>query len=65
MLEKLERSLLAVKEDRNGLLEDFQVIRIAAQAALLLIEKYSIFTAESELYIIALGESCSQNVLST
>ncbi len=32
------------------------VLRIAAQAALLVVEKYSIFTSECEMYYIAIGK---------
>ena len=54
MLEAIEESMVAVQDDDA---EFPNVIRIAAQAALLLINKYSIFTNDCELYQIAIGMS--------
>ncbi|TFK41568.1 hypothetical protein BDQ12DRAFT_696742 [Crucibulum laeve] len=53
MLETLENSLIAVRDDdlNTGC---STVIRVAAQASLLLICKYSIFTTDCELYHIAI-----------
>lgn len=53
MLESLEESMLAIRDDSVNHLKN--VFRVAAQAALLLIDKYSIFTDECELYQIAIG----------
>jgi hypothetical protein len=55
MLEAIEESMVAVRDDDDAELPN--VIRIAAQAALLLIDKYSIFTNDCELYQIAIGTS--------
>jgi hypothetical protein len=53
MLEAIEESMVAVRDDDDAELPN--VIRVAAQAALLLIDKYSIFTSDCELYQIAIG----------
>jgi hypothetical protein len=53
MLEVLEISLASVWEDPDDELNS--TTRIAGQAALLLLNKYSIFTAECEVYQIAVG----------
>lgn len=55
MLEAIEESMVAVRDDNDAELPN--VIRVAAQAALLLIDKYSIFTNDCELYQIAIGLS--------
>ena len=55
ILEEIEESMVAVRDDDNAELPN--VIRVAAQAALLLIDKYSIFTSDCELYQIAIGLS--------
>lgn len=55
MLEAIEESMVAVQDDNDAELPN--VIRVAAQAALLLIDKYSIFTNDCELYQIAIGLS--------
>lgn len=55
MLEAIEESMVAVRDDGDAELPN--VVRIAAQAALLLIDKYSIFTSDCELYQIAIGLS--------
>jgi hypothetical protein len=53
MLESIEESMVAVWDDNDAELPN--VIRVAAQAALLLIDKYSVFTSDCELYQIAIG----------
>jgi hypothetical protein len=53
MLEVLEISLAAVWQDPEDELTN--TTRIAGQAALLLLNKYSMFTAECEVYQIAIG----------
>ena len=55
MLEAIEESMVAVRDDSDAELPN--VVRIAAQSALLLIDKYSIFTSDCELYQIAIGLS--------
>lgn len=55
MLEAMEESMVAVRDDDDEELP--VVIRVAAQAALLLIDKYSVFTSECKLYQIAIGLS--------
>lgn len=55
MLEAIEESMVAVRDDNDAELPN--VIWVAAQAALLLIDKYSIFTNDCELYQIAIGLS--------
>ncbi|KAF8495270.1 hypothetical protein F5888DRAFT_1794991 [Russula emetica] len=52
ILEAIEESMVAVRNDSDAQLPN--VIRVAAQAALLLIDKYSIFTSDCELYQIAI-----------
>lgn len=51
MLDELEKSMVKVRDDEELL----DVIRVAAQAALLLIDKYFSLTDECELYQIAIG----------
>jgi hypothetical protein len=58
MLEEIEESMVAVWDDNNAELPN--VIHIAAQAALLLIDKYSIFASDCELYQIVIGALCPQ-----
>ena len=58
MLEAIEDSMVAVRDDNDAELPN--VIRVAAQAVLLLIDKYSIFTGDCELYQIAIGLSFSE-----
>jgi hypothetical protein len=53
MLDSLERALINVRDQTYGDLPN--VIRVAAQAGLLLIEKYFTLTEECELYQIAIG----------
>jgi len=55
ILEEIEESMVAVWDDDNAKLPN--VICVAAQAALLLIDKYSIFTSDCELYQIAISLS--------
>ena len=45
--------MVAVQNDNDVELPN--VIQVAVQAALLLIDKYSIFTSDCELYQIAIG----------
>ncbi|KAF8494903.1 hypothetical protein F5888DRAFT_1795030 [Russula emetica] len=52
ILKAIEESMVAVCDDSDAQLPN--VIRIAAQAALLLIDKYSIFTSDCKLYQIAI-----------
>jgi hypothetical protein len=61
MLEAIEESMVAVRDDDDAELPN--VIRVAAQAALLLIDKYSIFTSDCELYQIAIGSSLKLSIL--
>jgi hypothetical protein len=56
MLEALEHSLHNVREQKLHPLP--VVIRIAAQAALLVIGKYYGLSDDCEVYRIAMGESC-------
>jgi hypothetical protein len=55
MLEAIEESMVVVQDDNYSELPN--VIWVAAQAALLLIDKYSVFTSDCELYQIAIGLS--------
>ncbi|TFK37814.1 hypothetical protein BDQ12DRAFT_607102, partial [Crucibulum laeve] len=52
MLEVLEVALEGAREDADAP----NVVCVAAQAALLLLDKYSVFTNECELYQIAIGK---------
>jgi hypothetical protein len=61
MLEAIEESMVAVWDDDDTELPN--VIRVAAQAALLLIDKYSIFISDCELYQIAIGSSLKLSIL--
>lgn len=53
MLDTLEQCLVSVRDATKGPLPNS--IRVAAQAALLLIDKYFSLTDECELYQIAIG----------
>lgn len=55
MLDNLEKCLVAVRDQTQGRLPSS--IRVAAQAALLLIDKYFSLTDECEVYAIAMGMS--------
>lgn len=44
-----------VRDDTANQLHEWPVVRIAAEAALLLLKKYSILTGEAEMYYIAMG----------
>jgi hypothetical protein len=55
MLESLEQCMVAVRDQTKGRLPNS--IRVAAQASLLLIDKYFSFTDECEVYQIAIGTS--------
>lgn len=55
MLEKIREGLIGA---RNDSLNDVPtVIRVACQAAILLVDKYSTFTADCPVYPIAMGAS--------
>ena len=63
MLEAIEESMVAVRDDDDAELPN--VIRVAAQAALLLIDKYSVFTNDCELHQIAIGLSLKPSKFET
>ena len=52
-LDAIEASMIRVRDEPDAELLD--VVRVAAQAALLLIEKYYTLMNECDLYIIAIG----------
>jgi hypothetical protein len=54
ILKAIEESMVAVQDDDDDA-ELLNVVWVAAQAALLLIDKYSIFTSDCKLYQIAIG----------
>ena len=54
MLDSIEKSMTLVRDDDDSKLPD--VVRVAAQAVLLLINKYYILTKDCELYVIAIGK---------
>jgi hypothetical protein len=56
-LEELREGLIAARDDTENDLSNS--IRTACQAALLLIDKYSTFTNDCEIYLIAIGELLS------
>lgn len=53
LFEDLQLSLEALRDDMKN--PTSPVLRVAAQAALLMVEKYSVFTTECEMYYIAIG----------
>jgi hypothetical protein len=55
MLETLEHRLTAVRDNKHHSLPP--VIRIAAQAALFVVEKYYALSDDNEVYRIAIGAS--------
>jgi hypothetical protein len=61
ILEDIQRSLSAVRDDVDDGLP--KIVRIAAQAALLLSHKYSLLSADCELYQIAIGMIFSTIIL--
>lgn len=54
MLGSIEQSMTLVRDDED--MELPNVIRVAAQAVLLLINKYYSLMKDCELYVIAIGE---------
>jgi hypothetical protein len=56
MLEDICEGLIAACEDSNHDVAD--VIWITCQASIMLIDKYSVFTAECKIYLIAIGKHC-------
>jgi spore coat polysaccharide biosynthesis predicted glycosyltransferase SpsG len=54
MLDSIEKSMTLVVDDNESELPD--VVRVAARAVLLLIDKYYSLMKECELYVIAIGE---------
>ena len=54
MLDSIEKSMTLVRDDEDRELPN--VVRVAAQAVLLLIDKYYSFMKDCELYVIAIGE---------
>ena len=53
MLDSIEQSMTLVRDDEDSELPD--VVRVAAQAVLLLIDKYYSLMKDCELYVIAIG----------
>jgi hypothetical protein len=54
MLDSIEKSMTLVRDDDDSELPN--VVRVAAQAVLLLIDKYYRLMKDCELYVIAIGE---------
>lgn len=54
-LEVLREGLIGARDDKKNDISD--VIRVACQAGLLLIDKYSMFAEDCDIYIIAIGTS--------
>lgn len=54
MLDSIEKSMTLVRDDDDSELPN--VVRVAAQAALLLIDKYYSLMKDCELYVIAIGK---------
>lgn len=52
-LEELREGLIAARDDTVNDVSD--VVRVACQAGLLLIDKYSTFADDCEIYLIAIG----------
>lgn len=50
LLEDLSLSLEAIRDDTAS-----SVLRVAAHAAVMMTQKYSVFTSECEIYYIAIG----------
>jgi hypothetical protein len=53
ILDSIEQSMTLVRDDDDSELPD--VVRVAAQAVLLLIDKYYSLMKDCELYVIAIG----------
>ena len=54
MLDSIEKSMTLIRDDNDDKLPN--VVRVAAQAVLLLINKYYSLMKECELYVIAIGK---------
>ena len=54
MLDSIQQSMTLVHDDEDT--ELLNVVRIAAQAVLLLIDKYYSLMKDCELYVIAIGK---------
>jgi hypothetical protein len=54
MLDSIEKSMTLVRDDDDSELPN--VVRVAAQAVLLLIDKYYSLMKDCELYVIAIGK---------
>lgn len=55
-LEELREGMIAARDDQVNKVSN--TIRVACQAGILLIDKYSTFTNDCEIYIIAIGTNC-------
>lgn len=57
ILEDIQHSLIAVRDDEGDDKNEgvLAIVRIAAEAALLLSQKYSLLSGDCELYQIAIG----------
>lgn len=52
-LEKLRDEFCGARDDKENTVSD--IVRVACQASIFLIDKYSVFTGENEIYLIAIG----------
>lgn len=55
MLEVIREGLIGARDDSVHDVPD--IVRVAAQASILLIDKYSTFAEDCSVYVIAIGES--------
>lgn len=53
ILDNLGNELLGLRDDEEHDVPD--IVRIAAQAALMMVDKYSLFTDDSDIYLFAIG----------
>lgn len=58
-LEELREGLIAARDDDENDVGD--VIRVACQAGVLLVDKYSTFARDCDIYLIAIGASFMLN----
>lgn len=55
MLEQIREGLIGARDDKDN--EVPNVVRVACQAGILLVDKYSTFTADCPVYPISIGMS--------
>lgn len=56
-LEEIREGMMAARDDRDNNVSN--VVRVACQASILLIDKYSTFANDCDIYLIAIGMQAS------